>query len=240
MNARAPATPPRIHVRTPNPHVPPDTAAPYGSRRGRSRPLAIAAALSVLSTALPSSEGMATDIYRSTAPDGTVVFSDQPTPEATLVRPDPLVVVPRDVPALPEASERPSPEAARGAAAPRIEVDGRVERVEIASPPPDAVLIDPVGPLVVEIGTAPGSLSASGLRAELLIDGEMVATGRGSSLAVPPPERGAHALQVRLVTADGAVRVRSEEQVLHVRRTLARGMLGPRHPLAPERTDEEQ
>ena len=98
--------------------------------------------------------------------------------------------------------------------------DVPIERVVIASPPPDVTIIDPAGPLLVEVGTAPGSLAASGLTVEALVDGEIVSTGTSSMIAVPALERGEHRLGIRLVDAGGTVVAASEEQALHVRRSI--------------------
>ena len=219
-------------------------------RRHAALSLALAAGIAVALAHAPSRAAPGT-IYRTTQPDGTVVFTDRPEPDAVVVAPGPINVVGAgdvegrgatapdvpapDVPANALATPTPAlGSALPGAAPPDLPEPafpspvptgtglpaGSVERVEIASPPPDATLLDPVGPLLVEIGTAPGSLAASGLLAEVLVDGEVVATGESSQLSVPPPERGEHRLQVRLTDVDGSVVVESAAQALHVRRTV--------------------
>lgn len=191
----------------------------------------------------PGAAADTTSIYRSTAPDGTVRFSDQPAPEATLVTPRPLTVIPREV-AEPHAMPDPPPlgvarsVASGSTAPPDSDAATPIERVAILSPPPEATLIDPNGPLLVEIGTSPGTLSGSDLRAEVLMDGETVASGRASALAVPSPERGAHEIEVRLVAADGRVHLRSEKQTLHVRRGSSPDVPAPRYPLMSDRTGD--
>lgn len=197
------------------------------------------------------------DIYRATEADGTVMFTDRPVPDATLIEPGSPNVVDSGRTASPsedgssgetgETGDRfddgPADASAEGSmsgttAAPpprRVTRDslaggtgGRdamadvpIQRVEIASPPPDATLIDPVGALLVEVGTAPGSLAATELIAEAVVDGQVVASG-ASSIAVPPLDRGEHSLAVRLVDAAGRVIVESAPQMLYVRRGFVR------------------
>jgi len=216
-------------------------------------------ALAILGVLPPSAQAERGAIYRTTQPDGTVVFTDRPAPDAerletralgTSTGPDGgsadapggagdravresgvvepgagIVGEPRpagtggatDGTLAPSVAPAPSSPATGEVLAPTL--DGEVDRVEIASPPPDATLLDPTGPLLVEIGTAPGSLAASGLVAEALVDGEVVASGESSTLVIPPLERGTHELRIRLVDVVGGVVAESESQPLHVRRT---------------------
>lgn len=184
---------------------------------------------------IPFADVSADTIYRTTASDGSVVFSDRPAPDATVVRTRPINVVGpdrsgggEDRGGMRENDDNASAMDVEGRAVTEpgvgdVDVDtasAGVERVEIASPPPDAVLIDAAGPLLVEIGTAPGSLRDSGLHAEILLDGETAASGGSSMLAMPVPERGEHRLQVRLLDVEGRAVVFSEPQALHVRQSV--------------------
>lgn len=269
-----------------------DSRAPHPTRRS--------ATLIALASLAPfaSDAAFAETIYRSTAADGTVVFSDRPAPDATVIEPGPISVVSPDADASNGRSDTDGSARTAAATAPANEPsgsapDGRpldrggdvtvgtrtdpiapnvalgttptpgadgtdsgvavpsaspvlagaapasptaavasaaaadaVERVVIASPPPDATLLDAPGPLIVEIGTSPGPLSSSGLGAEVLLDGEVVASGTSAMLAVPAPERGEHRLQVRLVDASGRTVLTSEPQALHVRRDTVDVPLG--------------
>ena len=198
------------------------------------------AALLLATLAFPATAG---GIYRTVQADGTVVFSDRAAPDATLVEPPPLNVVgsgaagsaspdesaagdgaSSDEPVTTRSPRVPTGDSATDTDAPSVAVapaaDVSIERVVIASPPPDVTIIDPAGPLLVEVGTAPGSLAASGLTVEALVDGEIVSTGTSSMIAVPALERGEHRLGIRLVDAGGTVVAASEEQALHVRRSI--------------------
>lgn len=216
----------------------------------KSRHIAAFLALPIL--AMNGVSGVLADkpIYRTTEADGTVVFTDQPAPDAIVVEPGPISVISTDLPAstLPSSSgPTPTDDAAAlegmapaagatqtpdggpdsgaiagatsGDSSAEDDASGRIDSVLIASPPADATLLDPTGPLLVEVGTEPGSLAESGLNAELLFDGDIVASGGMSQLAAPELLRGSHEIQVRLVNAKGRVVVESAPQALHVRRT---------------------
>ena len=183
-------------------------------------------------------------IYRSKAADGTVSFTDRPAPDAVVVEPGQISVIAADRPASASSGRESARESSRsitgepGSNDPMTdglpgeddytseptgepEPTALVDTVVIASPPPDAHLLDASGPLLVEVGTSPGSLAESGLLAEVLIDGTVVSSSTESQVPVSGLDRGEHQMHVRLVDADGEVVAESEPQPLHVRRSSA-------------------
>lgn len=181
-------------------------------------------------------------IYRSTDSNGIVSFTDRPQHDAVVVEPGQISVIGPERPAARAATSPGSrnPTGIESDELESVEADFTgeeefadepvgdappgvlIDTVVIASPPPDAHLLDASGPLLVEVGTSPGSLSDSGLIAEVLVDDTVVSSGTGSQVPVSGLDRGEHQLRVRLVDVDGSVVVESPPQPLHVRRSSAK------------------
>jgi len=94
--------------------------------------------------------GSATQVYRSTAPDGSTVFSDQPSDQAT-----PITIDPPPAPPLPPPSAAPP-----AAAAPRDEPAAAdkpttYKTLRITQPADDAVVWFAEGPVAVTVEIVP-------------------------------------------------------------------------------------
>jgi len=99
-----------------------------------------------------------------------------------------------------------------------------IELVSILSPLPDATLIDIPEPLYVGFQTSPVSLEASGLLAEVYLDGKLAVSGTSALLPVKVPDRGTHTLLVKVVDKNGQTQVSSKVQNIHIKKTaVARG-----------------
>lgn len=100
----------------------------------------------VLLFALPMSAG-ATQVYKSTAPDGSTVFSDRPSPQATQIDINP------SQPAAPQAAPAPAEPAPEPVAEPSRPVSYKTLR--ITQPANDSVHWFAEGPVAVAVAIAP-------------------------------------------------------------------------------------
>jgi len=96
-----------------------------------------------------------------------------------------------------------------------------VTRVEILTPFNNAILQDPLGPIWVELQSYPTPIKKSGLTAQLWMDDQLIATGKRPMLSLPPPERGTHSLQVRMVDEKGRLFIVSEKINVHIKYRVA-------------------
>lgn len=87
-----------------------------------------------------------TRVYKSTAPDGSTVYSDQPTPQATEIKVAPPPPTPAPAPAPAAAPVEPAPEAVKPV---------EYKTLRITEPTNDSVHWFAEGPVVVSVEIAP-------------------------------------------------------------------------------------
>lgn len=168
--------------------------------------------------AMTSSPASAQDtpIYKSIAEDGSTVFTDQPAPDATVIKPAPLNVM--DSPAAQTASSAvpvtPLP-ALREPPTPTIDT------VLIKHPLDEQMFVDPEEQILVEFSTSPASSLPTGMSANVRLDDIVVVTGSNYQMPVDVPERGTHHLQVQLVDQTGSIITESDVIKIHVRQHVA-------------------
>lgn len=159
-------------------------------------------------------------IYKSIAADGTVIFTDKPSSDATLVTPSPLNVMDAQKPAA--ADDNANQDAAgTTASSPNAEL-ALPSSVTIVSPKDQDTLMDNEGPIWVELQTTPAGLP-QGLSAEVLLNGSVVAAGWSTSLPVDVPFRGTHSLQSRILDSAGTVIAVSKAIQVHVKQRVVSG-----------------
>ena len=159
-----------------------------------------------------------TRIYKSIAEDGSTVFTDQPAPDATEVKPAPLNVMdsPATQPTVVAVPRTPLP-------IPAIEEIpvALIDSVVIEHPLDDQTFVDPQEQILVEFSTAPASSLPVGLTANVWLDDTLVGAGSSYQMSVDVPERGTHQLQVQLVDEAGSVIVESDVIEIHVKQHVA-------------------
>jgi len=149
----------------------------------------------------PAEEGA---IYRSVGADGSIVFSDKPSPGATKVEMQEAQTI--EAPPPPSfVYERPQPEPGPA-----------YTRVEIVEPANDAQIRENTGNVTISVAVEP-SLSGGDL-VVLLMDGQEVAAGPQSSFNLENVDRGTHVVSVAIRTADGRAVTSSPPVTFHMLR----------------------
>lgn len=140
-------------------------------------------------------------IYRHVDEDGTVRFTDQPGPDAEEVE---LDQVPTYQPQRVEPRPRRTP---AGADEERPATSGYSE-VNVIAPAHEEAVRDNQGNVTVRVGSRPEV--ADDHQYQLLLDGEVVAQGRGTTFQLENVHRGEYRLQVRIVRGEDDVVAESE------------------------------
>lgn len=182
--------------------------------RKHTAPLVTAASLLSFSlAAVFASVTLAEDtaIYKSIAEDGSTVFTDQPAPDATIIKPPPLNMMDGlpDKPANPtvQTSEEPPP----------ILID----QIIIDHPTDQQTFNDPEGPIWVEFKTSPAESLPTELSANVRVDGVLVVTGNRQRMPIDVPPRGAHQVQVQLVDQSGTIIAESDLVEIFIKQHVA-------------------
>jgi len=181
-------------------------------------------------------------IYKSTDSQGNIVFTDQPLEGAETIEGEAKRQRPSTSSSEQDGPQGDSddndndddddrgssastttllvaPEPSRPAKAESTEPDDPnnflpISRVEILTPEHDTTLIDPLGQIWVEVQSYPTSINQSGLIAQLWMDDKLMTSDKSTVLRLPPPKRGTHVLQVKLVDKKG--RLFHQSQTLHI------------------------
>ncbi len=157
-----------------------------------------------------------TPIYKSIAEDGSTVFTDQPAPEATVIKPASLNVMDSPVaqPAVVAVPATP-PSALKEPPTPTI------DSVVIEHPLDEQTFVDPEEQILVEFSTSPASSLPTGMSANVRLDDVLVVTGSSYQMPVDIPERGTHRMQIQLVDQAGSIIAESDVIQIHVKQHVA-------------------
>lgn len=181
-----------------------------------SRKLAVALLGLLLSTAPIASIAAGGEIFKRELPDGTVIFSDQPHPDATRVEPHEAQVVPSFRPP-PPAQARPDTSEAE---------PFRYLRLVITAPGDDEVIWNHEN--TIEIGVDVEPALQRGHRLVVLMDGAIVAdAGAAGRFTVSEVFRGTHVLTAIVEDADGHPLIESAPVTFHLRQ---HSILSPTRP----------
>ncbi|WP_344799130.1 DUF4124 domain-containing protein [Litoribacillus peritrichatus] len=148
-------------------------------------------------------------VYKWVTPDGTVVYSDQPHPNAEVLNIEPLH--PYKAPAYQ------APEAEESAPQTSVETTAKYSSVTIDSPEHDTNIHGTGGSFSVNVSSNPPL--KSGDKYQLLIDGS--ATGAPTSHSqfnVQNVNRGTHSLSVQILNKQGKSILQSPAITIHVHR----------------------
>lgn len=159
----------------------------------------------VLLLAAPALSAAAT-IYKRELPDGTVIYSDQPHPDAQEFRPAAPQLI--DPYTAPTQTTRPSTAPAQPVSAYR--------RVAITSPADDESVWNDDRDLQVTVAVEPPL--RRGHRIAVLLNGERVAQGDGTGpIALQEVFRGTHGLQAVVEDASGRVVASGRSITFHMK-----------------------
>jgi Domain of unknown function (DUF4124)/Penicillin-Binding Protein C-terminus Family len=142
-------------------------------------------------------------IYQWTAPDGSIMFSDQPHPGAKKL----------EVPAVPTYKPPPVPTHAHGPAEapPKAAREEHVyQRLQIAEPAAGATIFSDRDTVSVDLSVTPPLDTSAGDRVVAILDGTPLGTTfAGPAFEIPSVHRGTHSLTVRIEDADGRTLIES-------------------------------
>lgn len=147
-------------------------------------------------------------IYKWTLPNGDIVYSDKPPPadQAEEVTLEPLQTFSAP-PAPPLASSTPSNAASEPVG---------YEEFKVTSPSNDATIRDNGGNVQVSLSLTPGLQSGHSI--EIMMDGQPIGSGGGTSVTLTDVDRGTHTVQATVKDAEGKVVSRSNSVIFHLRR----------------------
>lgn len=158
-----------------------------------------------------------TEVYRWVQPDGTVVYSDEPTPGAERIE---VEGVPSYTPPpLPAAAPAKGEEGAQGSA--------QYTNIVIERPTAEETVRDNEGNVVVDVAMTPSLDSRLGHRLVPLVDGTAQGSFDAQQFALSGLDRGSHELRVKVVDADGHDLGSSAPVTFFVKQTSRLEPLGP-------------
>lgn len=149
----------------------------------------------------PPEEGV---IYRSVGEDGSIVFSDKPSPGAKKVEIEETQTI--------EAPPPPSFVYER-----RQQQESNVySRLAIVDPANDAQIRENTGNVTVSVAVEPSLLGSD--RLVLLMDGREAGTGTQTTFSLENVDRGTHELTAVVLGSDGSARMSSTPVTFHMLR----------------------
>lgn len=156
-------------------------------------------------------------IYKKVLPDGSVVFTDEPSLDAEPIQVQPLPTY-KAPPSEPKAQDAP-------AASPEPVTNQPVvyKRFAIETPAHDATIRDNSGNVTVTLALEPALATDQGHTLSLLLDGNLVAQGgTATSVNLQAVDRGSHTLEALLVDLQGKTLRRTAPVLFHLMRHSAR------------------
>lgn len=181
-------------------------------------------------------------VYKREGPDGQIIYSDQPHPEAEELSIELPPPPPPESASLDNAPEAPDTEQA----APML---GYAD-VTIVKPENDATVRENAGMVEVELALEPGLNTEQGHKIAVMLDGEQSpATQTSEQFALSNVARGTHTLQVQIISDQGLVIATSNSVIFHLKRvsSILQGQnsplgapistTGPTAPTAPRLTN---
>lgn len=152
----------------------------------------------------------ATGAYRWTAPDGTVIFSDNPPhPDAEKIE----LPLTSTIPAQPLPKTTPQ-KASKTAPPPNATF---YTRLLIAQPENDQTIYENSGDINIDITINPTLNKRRGHKIVIELDGVAVVTTTSTQAVLPNVDRGTHMLRARIIDAEGRTVIAHEIQ-FHLRR----------------------
>lgn len=173
-----------------------------------------------------ASSAMSAEIYKQVLPDGTVVYSDQPSPGAKKIEPPASQVIESFRP-----EERPVTTPVPAAKTPGL-LAPFYTSLSITSPTNDEVIWDSEAPLEVAVDMEPALAREDGHSLVVLMDNQPFAeSSQASRFTLSNLARGSHVLLARVEGPDGEVLIASNPVTFHVRQhSVLTRPLPPRTP----------
>ncbi|MBI1196179.1 MAG: hypothetical protein GC138_10080 [Gammaproteobacteria bacterium] len=154
------------------------------------------------------------EIYRGRAPDGSVIFSDQPLPGAESVE----IRTPQTIPALQTTPDESPVDEGKT----KGEEPGPYIELKIVSPGDDEALRENAGRVVVSYACTPPLDTKNGHYLRIQLDGKPVEVPNGKmSVTLSNVDRGSHELVGEILSYAGDVLIASPKTVFHLQRYSA-------------------
>jgi len=153
----------------------------------------------------------AVTVYKWTAPDGSIVFSDEPHENAQKI----------DIAPVEPALQTPSKSVATNGRTQKTEKQAATKyaSLTISSPAADEVIRANDGSMTVAIQSDPPLNAGNGDRVVLMLDGKKIADQlAATSIRLTNVDRGTHQLQASIVSDDGSTLIDSPPVTFHMRR----------------------
>jgi len=162
------------------------------------------------------------EIYKRVNPDGTVVFSDEPTQDAELINVKPIQTIPfpkvKTTPSQPQASQQ-------------DKNSSKYISVTITQPLHDEAIRKNNGVINVSIAVKPKLNNAVGHLIYLTLDGKDIAKPTSSTtFTLNNVDRGSHTLVATIRDKNGKIILQSAPVTFHLQRYSA---LNKKHPPPP-------
>lgn len=156
-------------------------------------------------------------IYKKVLPDGSVVFTDEPSPGAEPIRVEPLPTY-KAPPRKQKAEDTSGAPADSAATQPAT-----YKRFVIESPVNDATIRDNAGNVAIALTVEPALATEQGHTVSLFLDGRPVVHGATSTtLSLSAVDRGTHTVEAALIDAQGKTLKRTPPLVFHLMRHTTR------------------
>lgn len=169
------------------------------------------AILVLLTVLLPAAN--ATEVYRSVDKNGNVVFSDKPSKGAEKIE-------------IPDAQTVKAPSAGPFKyTAPPKNPGPRYSKVAITQPGNDEAVRQNNGDITIHIAVSPSLRPGDVITLDM--DGNEVASGTTTTVALKNVDRGTHTLQASVVSQDGQTWASSDTVTFHL---LRYSSIKPKHP----------
>ncbi|MDX2316559.1 MAG: DUF4124 domain-containing protein [Gammaproteobacteria bacterium] len=147
-------------------------------------------------------------IYKYTLPNGNVVYSDKPPPadqgEKVTLEPLQSFTLPPPPPLEDSTAKNTTPEPAG------------YETFQVTDPTNDATIRDNGGNVRVSLRLSPGLQSGHSI--EVMMDGQSIGAGQGTSVTLADVDRGTHTVQAAVKDNEGKEVVRSNSVIFHLKR----------------------
>lgn len=150
-------------------------------------------------------------IVKYTLPSGEVIYSDKPPPEATSG--EEVTVEPLQSFTLPPA---PPLEDSTADKDEKDEDGGGYTEFKVTSPANDATIRDNGGNVRISLSLSPALRGGHSI--DVMMDGQSIGSGKGTSITLTEVDRGTHTVQASVKDADGKEIARSNSVIFHLRR----------------------
>ena len=152
-----------------------------------------------------------TKIYKWVLPDGSIQYSDSPQEEGAKA----VELPPLQIYSAPRRAQAAESETEAGKAK-----DGRYDSVKVVSPKADESIRDNGGTVSVRVALKPSLYPDHTI--EILMDGQPIGSGKGTSVTVTNVDRGTHSVSAVVKNAQGATVASAPGITFHLLRASRR------------------